>query len=303
MKVIIIFYLQLIVQLRLNFILQSSCFNNSSINEYDKSSFNPNFINKSALKIFCLIKRFWYIILSEKNMKFIIHNAESRGFADHGWLKSNHTFSFAGYYNPDRMGFGTLRVLNDDIVKPGFGFDTHQHANMEIVSVPLKGVITHKDSKGNSEDLHAGEVQIMSAGTGIFHSEYNNSAEELNFLQLWIYPKLKNIEPKYAQKAFDLDLNKNKFVLAVSPNSDTALNINQDAFISLASADSGTELNYKLNLPGNGVYIFLISGEAEIEGNTIYSRDGIGVYETDSVKINSLQDSLLLVVEIPMEIK
>jgi redox-sensitive bicupin YhaK (pirin superfamily) len=236
-------------------------------------------------------------------MKTIIHKANTRGYADHGWLKSYHSFSFANYYNPQRVRFGLLRVLNDDIIKPSEGFGTHPHDNMEIISIPIYGKLAHKDSTGNEKIITKDEVQVMSAGTGIYHSEYNASDnEDANFLQLWIFPKLKNITPRYEQKKFDLTERKNKLQLIVSPEKNNgSLRINQDAYLWLGNFEKGKNIKYSLKLNDNGVYIFLINGNAEIEGTILENRDAIGIEETENVNINFLENTELLIIEVPMK--
>ena len=230
----------------------------------------------------------------------VFHAAASRGTANHGWLISRHTFSFANYYNPDRIHFGALRVLNDDIVKPGMGFGTHPHDNMEIISIPLAGTLAHKDSTGNEQTIKTGEVQIMSAGTGIYHSEYNHSKkEEVNFLQVWILPKEKNISPRYGQKDFSAALGQNKLVTVVSPAKDDALWINQDAELTIGNLSKDTKVSHKLHFQGNGFYTFLISGEARINDDHLRERDAVGYFDTKAVQIEALQDSKILIIEIP----
>jgi len=233
-------------------------------------------------------------------MKKIIHRANSRGTAEHGWLKSSHTFSFANYYNPERMGFGKLRVLNDDFVEGGKGFATHSHKNMEIVSIPLAGGLKHKDSMGNTHIIQKGEIQVMSAGTGVTHSEYNVSQEEkVNFLQIWVLPKKQNITPCYQQMRL------NKFQSIVSPDGvDDSLLINQEAYFSLARLEPGVTIEYKLSNPKSGVYIFVIGGQVSIAGETLARRDAIGVRETENVSISAPKTaqgiSEILCIEIPM---
>jgi quercetin 2,3-dioxygenase len=237
-------------------------------------------------------------------MKTTIHKAEDRGYADHGWLKSYHSFSFAGYYEPSRTHFGLLRVLNDDTVAGGEGFGKHPHENMEIISIPLAGVLEHSDSTGTARALKPGEVQVMSAGRGIFHSEYNGSEdEEVKFLQIWIFPKERNIEPRYDQKSFDDSLFQNRFhTVASSAKTIDALWLNQDAAVSLAKFDGDHELAYNpLVKPDNGVYFFVIDGEAEIGGEKLGRRDAIGISETKSVTIKVSQGTHLLAIEIPMQ--
>jgi redox-sensitive bicupin YhaK (pirin superfamily) len=235
-------------------------------------------------------------------MNKIIHRAESRGVADHGWLYSRHTFSFANYYHPERMGFGTLRVINDDIVKGGGGFGTHPHDNMEIISVPLAGALRHRDSMGNTHVIRAGEVQIMSAGSGLTHSEHNDSASEpVNFLQIWVLPKQRNIAPRYGQKAFDRAGHHNRLQTVVAPEQDGAsVWINQDAWFSLGDFDAGRTVRYPLKKAGNGVYLFVIDGEIEVAGETLAKRDAIGLTDVTEVAIGAARDSRLLVIDVPM---
>lgn len=234
-------------------------------------------------------------------MKKIIHKADTRGHADHGWLNAHHSFSFANYYNPERIRFGTLRVLNDDIVQPGEGFGTHPHDNMEIVTIPLKGELAHKDSMGNKGVIKSNEVQIMSAGSGITHSEFNNSNKDIiNLLQIWVFPKIKNIEPRYDQKAFNPSDRVNKIKTVVSPADKEALWINQDSYFSLATIEKDNSVNYKINSKGNGVYIFLIDGKIEIDGDVISKRDAIGIEDFDTAEIKALENSEVLFIEVPM---
>jgi redox-sensitive bicupin YhaK (pirin superfamily) len=236
-------------------------------------------------------------------MEKVIHNSDSRPEYDYGWLKTRHTFSFARYYNPERMHFGKLRVLNDDIIQPGTGFDRHSHDNMEIVSIPLSGSLEHTDSAGHKQIIHTGEVQIMSAGTGIYHSEYNSSKiEPANFLQIWIYPKVRDIQPRYDQKKFNIDFNKNQIVTVVSPEkSPDTLWINQDAFISMGYFDSRHEINYSMKKNGNGVYIFIIEGAFKTEDkDDLTKRDAVGFWDTDRVNLVTHNPSKLLFIEVPM---
>lgn len=231
-----------------------------------------------------------------------LHKAETRGHADHGWLDSHHTFSFANYYDPQRVHFGALRVLNDDIVTGGMGFGTHPHDNMEIISIPLKGALEHKDSMGNTGVITKGEVQVMSAGTGIRHSEFNHSKTEMvNFLQLWIFPKLKNIAPRYDQKLFDLAERQNKIQILVSPDEENTLHINQDAWLSMADLDADKKVNYKIHKPGNGVYIFIIDGNIETGDLQLMKRDGAGITDADEITINAKSRSEILFIEVPMQ--
>lgn len=239
--------------------------------------------------------------ISEK--KITVHKADSRGLADHGWLKSRHTFSFAEYHNPERVRFGLLRVLNDDIVEGGQGFGAHPHDNMEIISIPLSGALAHKDSTGNEHVINTGDVQIMSAGEGLYHSEYNASkTDAVNFLQIWIFPKERDIEPRYEQKSFNADERKNKWQVVVSPNKDNgALWINQDSYFSLANLEKGNSLSYDVKHNGNGVYIFVINGAVTVEGEQLDTRDAIGIEEVSSIGIKASESSELLVIEVPMK--
>lgn len=237
------------------------------------------------------------------NMKKIIHTAGSRGFQDHGWLKAAHSFSFGNYYDPNRTHFGLLRVLNDDIVAPAMGFGTHGHDNMEIVTIPLKGSLAHKDSLGSEGLIEPGEVQIMSAGSGIRHSEFNGSkTDEVNLLQIWVFPKERNIQPRYDQKRFDNADERNSFTTLVSPEPGTgAMWINQDAFFSKGNFDAGQSVNYQIKRPGNGAYIYIIEGEARMADETLGRRDAIGIFDTDQVEINLTKDSVILVIDVPMQ--
>jgi redox-sensitive bicupin YhaK (pirin superfamily) len=235
-------------------------------------------------------------------VKTILHKAADRGHANHGWLDSYHSFSFAGYYDPAKMNFGALRVLNDDTVAPGYGFGKHPHDNMEIVSIPLSGDLHHQDSTGRDKIIKEGDVQIMSAGSGIAHSEKNaNHNKEVKFLQLWVFPKLKNIEPRYEQKTFEVEGRKNKWQTVVAPNDATALWINQDARFILGNLDQGFEIDYTLHQSGHGVYVFLIDGSITIDGHQLGKRDAIGVWEADQFKIKATTDAQLLLIEVPMQ--
>ena len=234
--------------------------------------------------------------------KLVIHRSITRGHANHGWLDSYHTFSFAQYYNPERMHFGVLRVLNDDIVAGGMGFGTHPHDNMEIISIPLKGDLMHKDNMGNTQVISEGDVQILSAGSGITHSEYNkNQNDKVNFLQIWIYPNKKNVTPRYDQYSFKKEDRKNKLQQVISPSKDDeGIWIHQDAWFHLGNFDNGVTTEYQLKKKGNGVYIFLLEGSIVIEDNVLQKRDGIGIWETDAIKINATTNSEFLIMEIPM---
>ncbi|WP_276364340.1 pirin family protein [Daejeonella sp. H1SJ63] len=236
-------------------------------------------------------------------MKKIIHRAADRGIQDHGWLKAAHSFSFANYFDPAKTHFGLLRVLNDDIIAPGMGFGTHGHDNMEIVTIPLKGALAHKDSLGSIGNITAGEVQIMSAGKGIQHSEFNGSSTQpVNLLQIWVFPKERNIQPRYDQMKYDINSNQNTFLTLVSPKAAPGVMwINQDAFFSIGKFDAGREANYTIQNPGNGAYVFMIEGSAKIDGALLLKRDAIGVYDTESFEIEIMENSQVLIIEVPMQ--
>lgn len=237
-------------------------------------------------------------------MKTVLHKGSSRGFANHGWLKSFHSFSFANYYNPERMNFGALRVLNDDIVQPKMGFGTHPHQNMEIISIPLKGALSHKDSMGNKRAIEIDEVQVMSAGTGLTHSEFNDSnTEEVNFLQLWVIPEKKNVLPNYEQRKFNRNGRINKLQTIVAPKdkcADNALPISQQAYIYRSFLEQSNELLLNVNDINNGYYIFVIEGKATIADNAVGKRDAMGIYETESILIEANEDTELIIIEVPM---
>jgi quercetin 2,3-dioxygenase len=235
-------------------------------------------------------------------MNTIIHKAGTRGNANHGWLQSKHTFSFANYRNLERMNFGVLRVLNDDTVQGGRGFGTHPHDNMEIISIPLEGDLEHKDSMGNVAVIQEGDVQILSAGTGITHSEKNkNQDKEVQFLQIWIFPKEKNVTPRYDQVSIR-DLKKdNEFYQIVSPKKeDKGVWINQDAWFHLGDFTKETKTTYRIKKKGNGVYVFVLEGEVEIGNEKFTKRDGLGIWDTESVAINVSENSRILLMEVPM---
>lgn len=237
-------------------------------------------------------------------MKTIIHKANTRGYADHGWLKSHHTFSFASYQNPERMNFGMLRVLNDDVVKPKMGFGTHPHQNMEIISIPLKGALSHKDSMDNKRSIEVGEVQVMSAGTGLTHSEFNDSkTNDVNFLQLWIITEEKNVKPNYEQRKFSKENQKNKLETVVAPKDKlegNALPINQQAYIYRAAIESGNSIMLSLKNENNGLYIFVEYGEVEVEGNVLFNRDAIGISEFEKTSLKAEKTSEVIIIEVPM---
>ena len=232
--------------------------------------------------------------------KKILHQAQTRGFADHNWLKSYHTFSFASYYNPERMNFGVLRVLNDDIIAPTMGFDMHPHNNMEIISIPLEGELEHKDSMGNVAIIKAGEIQVMSAGTGIYHSEYNKSSEkEGKFLQIWVFPNKKNVTPRYDQ--YILKNEKNVLQQILSPNKDEeGVWIHQNAWFHLGNFDADKIVEYQLKNTENGVYAFVINGNITIEDVELQTRDALGIWNTNSLILKTLKDTTILLMEVPM---
>src|ERR1700761_9244485 len=235
-------------------------------------------------------------------MKSIYYPANERGHNDIGWLKANFSFSFGPYYNPDKVHFGALRVLNDDIIAGGTGFGTHPHDNMEIITIPLQGALEHKDSMGNTGVIHAGEVQVMSAGTGIIHAEYNHSqTEDANTLQIWLFPKERNIKPRYDQKSFIDALKINQLTTLISPEKYTgSLCINQDATFSMGDFEAGQSITYDIKTPGNGVYIFIIEGAIKINNQLLNKRDAIGVYDTSSLIIETEALTRLLIMDIPM---
>lgn len=233
----------------------------------------------------------------------ILHKANERGFADHGWLQSYHSFSFASYYNPEKVQFGALRVLNDDSVAPGMGFGTHPHDNMEIISIPLEGDLEHKDSMGNITVIKNGDIQVMSAGTGIRHSEYNKNADkQVKFLQIWVFPKTKNVQPRYDQITLDPAQRHNTLQQILSPNPDDAgVWIHQDAWFHLGKFDKNVEANYSLHKKENGVYVFVLNGEFSLNGQTIQRRDGLGISEAEQLKLKALSDDAeILLMEVPM---
>lgn len=232
----------------------------------------------------------------------ILYKADSRGYADHGWLKSFHTFSFAGYHNPNRMHFGALRVLNDDYVAAGNGFGTHPHSNMEIISIPLEGVLAHKDSMGNNGVIRPNEIQVMSAGSGVEHSEFNGSdTDAVKFLQIWLFPNKDNVTPRYDQIQIDPQDRKNKFQQIVSPNpEDAGTWIHQDAWFHLADIDQDKELKYSFKGEGTGLYLFVLEGEVDVLDHTLSRRDAIGITDVSDIIIKATTATSLLLMEVPM---
>lgn len=231
-----------------------------------------------------------------------IVRANERGSADHGWLNAKHTFSFAGYYNPERVHFGMLRVFNDDIVAPGMGFGMHPHDNMEIVTIPIQGELEHKDSEGHHGVITQGEVQVMSAGSGLYHSEFNHSKEkEVNLMQIWVFPRERDIQPRYDQKAFDAEGRKNKFQIVASPEKDNgSLWLNQYVYFNLGDFDKDTTAKYERKLKNNGLWIFVIEGEAEVNGEKLERRDSMGITDVDSAEFKFTKDSKILIIDVPM---
>ncbi|MGA9212950.1 pirin family protein [Kaistella sp.] len=237
-------------------------------------------------------------------MNTVIHRAETRGHADHGWLNSYHTFSFANYYNPERMNFGVLRVLNDDQVSENRGFGTHPHQNMEIISIPLEGDLKHKDNMGNETIIREGDIQVMSAGTGVMHSEYNNNPDRpVKFLQIWVIPNKQGGTPRYDQISLADIAKENKFYQVLSPNKDDGgVWIYQDAWFHIGKFTKGNSDEYQIQKSGNGVYVFILEGEVEINGEKLSRRDGMGIWNTDRFTVTANDDARVLLMEVPMNL-
>lgn len=231
-----------------------------------------------------------------------LHKSDSRGEADFGWLKARYSFSFGQYYNPDRIHFGVLRVLNDDIVAPAMGFNTHPHDNMEIITIPLAGAVKHRDSMGNEAIVEAGEVQVMSAGSGVKHSEHNASQKDyLKLLQIWVFPNQKNVEPRYQQISLDETKMNNKFYQIVSPNQDDeGVWIHQNAWFHMADIEMGNSLSYDLKMDGNGVYVFVIEGSLSLYDCVLKQRDALGIEGVEKIDLYALSLSRVLLMEVPM---
>ncbi len=246
------------------------------------------------------------MLISKSNMKkLIFHKANTRGEANHGWLKSFHSFSFANYYNPERMNFGVLRVLNDDTVSGGMGFGKHPHDNMEIISIPLEGDLEHQDSMNNTTIIRKGDIQVMSAGTGVYHSEYNkNKDETVKFLQIWVFPNKKNVTPRYDQISLNIEERKNKLQQILSPNAeDEGVWIHQDAWFHLGNFDKGQNVQYQMKKEGNGLYAFILKGSFVIEEQEMGLRDGLGITGTNQVAISAREDDAeILLMEVPMNL-
>lgn len=233
----------------------------------------------------------------------ILHKAATRGDANHGWLKSRHTFSFANYYDPERIHFGALRVLNDDTVEAGMGFGKHPHDNMEIISIPLEGDLEHKDSMGHVSVIKHGDIQVMSAGTGIFHSEFNkNNDSSVKFLQIWVFPNRKNVTPRYDQITLNIADRHNTFQQILSPNKeDAGVWIYQDAWFHLGKFDKGITKEYHLKKSGNGVYVFVLNGQVTVQGIDLIDRDGMGITDIEQLTVTAIsQDAEVLLMEVPM---
>lgn len=234
-------------------------------------------------------------------MQTTIYRAEERGHTNFGWLDAHYTFSFSNYYNPERMSFGMLRVLNDDVIAPGAGLKEHGHDNMEIVSIPLSGVMAHKDSHGNEEVLYTYDVQLMSAGKGLTHSEYNFSHQDaVNFLQLWIFPKERNTLPRYEKKSFQASHCKNCLLNIISPNTNGTMKINQDAWLYLGEFDQEKILTYDWQKKDNGLFVFVIKGEARIGLDVLHDRDAVGICDAEHLTFKVMPGTHLLLVEVPM---
>lgn len=245
------------------------------------------------------------VTVNASNMKSVLHKAATRGHANHGWLDTHHTFSFANYYNPERMHFGVLRVLNDDSVAAGRGFGTHPHDNMEIISIPLEGDLEHKDSMGNVAVIKQGDVQVMSAGTGVYHSEYNKNADApVRFLQIWMFPNARNVQPRYDQITIPGQTVRNEWIQILSPSAeDAGVWVHQNAWFHIGNLDAGTSLDYALKTASNGVYAFVIEGSVRIGDQALERRDGFGVWDTDRFTVTADTDARILLMDVPMQVR
>ena len=238
----------------------------------------------------------------------VFHKADTRGHANHGWLNAQHSFSFANYYDPQRIHFGVLRVLNDDIVAPAMGFGTHPHDNMEIITIPLRGALKHRDSMGNEGVITRNEVQVMSAGTGIQHSEFNaNRDQDVNLLQIWVFPNRRNVAPRYDQRAFLPENRQNTLQTVVAPLGSAdmdggAIGIHQDAWFSLGTLAAGIEKPYEVKKSGNGVYVFVIEGAATVNGTPLSKRDALGIWDIEKLDIKADTDAEILLLDVPMNL-
>lgn len=236
-------------------------------------------------------------------MNTVLHKSNTRGSAEHGWLQGKHSFSFASYFNPERMSFGVLRVLNDDVIAAGMGFGTHPHDNMEIITIPLEGDLEHKDSMNNTAVIKSGDIQVLSAGSGITHSEYNkNKDRPVKLLQIWVLPNKHNVSPRYDQISLNIEDRHNKFQQVLSPNSnDSGVWIHQEAWFSMIDIDEGKSMNYRLKNPEkNGVYLFVLNGKATINNQLVEDRDGYGLWNTSEIEIVANSNAELLLMEVPM---
>ena len=236
--------------------------------------------------------------------KTVLHKADTRGQANHGWLKSNHSFSFGNYRNPERMNFGVLRVLNDDIVAPSRGFGTHAHENMEIISIPLEGDLEHKDDMGNTTVIKSGDIQVMSAGTGVYHSEYNrNEDREVKFLQIWMIPNKQNVTPRYDQITLEDTEGLNQLTQVLSPNpDDEGVWAHQNAWFHFGAFETGHTTTYQLKDKSNGVYAFILEGDVTVDGQSLNPRDGYGIWKADNFEIRADSDARILLMEVPMRL-
>ena len=242
-----------------------------------------------------------HLIMSDSPAQHAFHAADSRGHADHGWLKTYHSFSFASWHNPERMHFGALRVLNDDYVAGGAGFQTHPHDNMEIVSIPLSGDLEHGDNMGNTTVIRSGDVQIMSAGTGVMHSEKNHSSDDaVRFLQIWVFPNERDLTPAYDQETFSAEAERNELMCVVSPDGAQGVQIHQEAWFHLGSWDKAHNSSYRLHGTDQGVYAFVLEGSIEIDGKPLGRRDGLGIWDTESIAITATSDARFLLMEVPI---
>lgn len=235
----------------------------------------------------------------------VLHKAATRGHANHGWLDTHHTFSFANYYDPERMHFGALRVLNDDTVAAGRGFGTHPHDNMEIISIPLEGDLEHKDSMGNTQMIRRGDIQVLSAGSGITHSESNLNADQLTrFLQIWVFPNKRNVAPRYDQLTLNPTERRNRLQQVLSPDPhDDGVWIHQDAWFHLGSFDAGKNAAYDLKRKGNGVYVFMLEGSAVVNDQLLERRDGLGIWDVDHLELTAGNEGAeVLMMEVPMQL-
>lgn len=234
-------------------------------------------------------------------MEKVIHRAEDRGHANHGWLEARHSFSFANWYDPNKIHFGALRVLNDDIVQPGKGFPTHPHDNMEIITIPLKGALEHKDSMGAHGVIRSGEVQVMSAGTGVEHSEFNHSDSQIvNLLQIWIFPREKGVRPRHDQRRYNNEDLKNKFVTVVNPDHEEGMYIHQDAWLSIGDFDEGS-FSYRTKDKDTGIYFFVIDGSVMANGETLIKRDALGITSVENVDFEIMGSAKVLAIEVPLK--